>query len=68
MRRLWAMAAVMVLAGCSGASPEKLAKFQSGKTTLPQVIASLGRPTGMKPCPTVRACWSMWSSAPGPNW
>ena len=44
MRRFWAMAAIMVLAGCAGADPEKLARFQSGKTTLGEVIASLGSP------------------------
>lgn len=44
MRRLWAMMAVGILAGCSSASPEKLSQFQSGKTTVAEVIASLGSP------------------------
>ncbi|MBI3444243.1 MAG: hypothetical protein HY055_02480 [Magnetospirillum sp.] len=38
------MTAIAFLVGCSGASPEKLAKFQSGKTTLAEVVDALGSP------------------------
>lgn len=45
MRRILAMgAAAMVLAGCSGTSPEKLAALQSGRTTVPEAVAALGSP------------------------
>lgn len=44
MRRLLTVAFLAVLAGCSGASPEKLAQLQSGKSTLSEAIAILGTP------------------------
>lgn len=45
MRRILAtMATAMALAGCSGATPEKLATLQSGRTTVPEAVAALGSP------------------------
>jgi hypothetical protein len=44
MRRIWVAAAMVVLAGCSGANPEKLATLQSGKTTLAEAMDVLGSP------------------------
>ncbi len=43
--RVWLTVAVLtVLAGCSGASPEKLAQLHSGKSTVSEAIAILGSP------------------------
>lgn len=43
--RVWlTVAAVAMLAGCSGASPDKLDRLQSGKSTVSEAIAVLGSP------------------------
>jgi hypothetical protein len=44
MRVCLTMAVLAMLAGCSGASPEKLAQLQSGKSTVNEAIAILGTP------------------------
>jgi hypothetical protein len=44
MRRLLAVATMAVVAGCSGANPEKLAQLQSGKSTVAEAVALLGSP------------------------
>jgi len=43
--RVWlAVAAVAMLAGCAGTNPEKLTQLQSGKSTVDEAMAILGRP------------------------
>ncbi|WP_200860223.1 hypothetical protein [Paramagnetospirillum caucaseum] len=44
MRFLATVAAVAMLAGCSGANPDKLARLQSGKSTVDEAVALLGSP------------------------
>jgi len=43
--RVWlTVAAVAMLAGCSGANPDKLAQLQSGRSTVSEAVALLGSP------------------------
>jgi hypothetical protein len=43
--RVWlTVAAVAVLAGCSGANPDKLAQLQSGRSTVEEAMSLLGSP------------------------
>ena len=44
MRRLLVVTMVAMLAGCSGADPDKLAQLHSGKSTVADAIAILGSP------------------------